>query len=50
MILEVSIDWINYVDLNSPTSDKKQHKAVYPAIRDAKAALRWIVVKQTDSE
>lgn len=37
-------EWISYVDLNSPDSDKKQHKAVYPAIRDAKAALRWIVV------
>ena len=34
-------EWISYVDLNSPDSDKKQHKAVYPAIRDAKAALRW---------
>ena len=42
----VPIDWINYVDLYSPTSDKKQHKAVYPAIRDAKAALRWIVVNK----
>ena len=42
----VPIEWINYVDLNSPASDKKQHKAVYPAIRDAKAALRWIVVNK----
>ena len=42
----VPIEWINYVDLNSPDSDKKQHKAVYPAIRDAKAALRWIVVNK----
>ena len=39
-------EWINYVDLNSPASAKKQHKAVYPAIRDAKAALRWIVVNK----
>ena len=42
----VPIEWINYVDLNSPASDKQQHKAVYPAIRDAKAALRWIVVNK----
>jgi acetyl esterase/lipase len=42
----VPIDWINYVDLNSPYPDKKQHKAVYPAIRDAKAALRWIVANK----
>ncbi len=39
-------EWNDFVDANSPPDKRNQHKAVYPAIRDAKAAVRWIVANK----
>lgn len=40
-------EWTNYINLNAPKNDLDRFKAVYPAIRDAKAAIRWIVANKT---
>lgn len=40
--------WAKMVDLRGSTNSKKnQAKASYPAIRDAKAAIRWIVANNS---
>ena len=40
-------EWTDYVNLNAPKNNLNRYKAVYPAIRDAKAAIRWIVANKT---
>lgn len=39
----VPTDWFDYITNNVPPTDQAQGMAIYPAHRDAKAALRWLV-------
>lgn len=39
----VPTEWIQYAQNSVPLSDQNQFLAMYPAHRDAKAALRWII-------
>ena len=38
--------WGAYVDKETIPSKRLQNKAVYPALRDAKAALRWLIANK----
>ena len=38
--------WGAYVDKQTIPSKRMQNKAVYPALRDAKAALRWVIANK----
>ena len=38
--------WGGYVDKQTIPSKRMQNKAVYPALRDAKAALRWVIANK----
>ncbi len=40
--------WEAYVDKQTIPSKRMQNKAVYPALRDAKAALRWVIANRTE--
>ena len=40
--------WGTYVDKQTIPSKRKQNKAVYPALRDAKSALRWVIANRTE--
>ena len=37
-----------YIDKQTIPSKRTQNKAVYPALRDAKAALRWVIANRTE--
>ena len=39
----VPTEWIQYAQNSVPLSDQAQFLAIYPAHRDAKAALRWLI-------
>jgi para-nitrobenzyl esterase len=39
----VPTEWIQYAQNSVPLADQSQFLALYPAHRDAKAALRWII-------
>jgi para-nitrobenzyl esterase len=39
----VPTEWIQYAQNSVPLSDQSQFLAMYPAHRDAKAALRWLI-------
>lgn len=39
----VPAEWIQYAQNNVPLADRSQFLALYPAHRDAKAALRWLM-------
>jgi acetyl esterase/lipase len=39
----VPIEWIQYAQNSVPVEDQGQFLAMYPAHRDAKAALRWLI-------
>jgi para-nitrobenzyl esterase len=39
----VPAEWIQYAQNNLPVSSQSQFMAMYPAHRDAKAALRWLI-------
>lgn len=41
-------EWGAYVDKQTISSKRMQNKAVYPALRDAKAALRWVIANRTE--
>ena len=36
-------EWLQYAQNSVPSADRNQFRALYPAHRDAKAALRWII-------
>ena len=40
--------WGAYVDKQTIPSKRTQNKAVYPALRDAKASLRWVIANRTE--
>jgi acetyl esterase/lipase len=40
--------WGAYVDKKTIPSKRRQNKAVYPALRDAKAALRWVIAHKKE--
>ncbi|MEM9488289.1 MAG: alpha/beta hydrolase [Myxococcota bacterium] len=46
----VSADWMEYMRDNIPEEDWNQAYALYPAARDAKAAIRWLYANAEDLE
>ncbi len=39
----VPVQWVQYAQTNVPMVDQSQFIAMYPAHRDAKAAMRWLI-------
>jgi acetyl esterase/lipase len=44
----IPTQWVQYAQNNVAPSDQSQFRAMYPAHRDAKAAVRWLVTNAAD--